>query len=323
MKAIGGFFELELRQRESLYHNNSIKLSTGRACLNYILKLLKPSKVFLPFYCCNALYEPILLNGIQYEFYPINKDLEISIHPKLKTSELLLYCDFFGIKTHYVNTLLEMYSQKLIIDNTHSFFHRGYATCNFSFTSARKYFGVPDGAFLYGPKHKKPDVNIKRNRKISIDHNLNRLLGFQEKAYSEHVEYEKNLNSDLQKISIFSEKLLTTINYSEVRKSRNNNFNYFREEFSSLNKLYISKDETDCFCYPLLLDKPIVKKRLYEAKIFIPNLWLDVINRKQNIDYTFECKLSKELLPLPIDHRYSIDDLQRINLFIKTILHNR
>lgn len=73
MKSIGGFFELEIVEGNSLYHDNAIKLSTGRACLNYILKTRKPSKVYIPFYCCNALIEPIILNDIEYEFYSIDR----------------------------------------------------------------------------------------------------------------------------------------------------------------------------------------------------------------------------------------------------------
>lgn len=37
MKEIGGFFELELPQKEE-YHSKAIRLNTGRNCLEYILK---------------------------------------------------------------------------------------------------------------------------------------------------------------------------------------------------------------------------------------------------------------------------------------------
>jgi len=321
MKPIGGFFELEVAKSNSIYHENAIMLSTGRACLNYILKYLKPDKVYLPFYCCDALFEPIEINSIDYEFYSINESLEIDNLPLLKQNEIIIYINYFGIKTDYINTLLKTYNDKVIIDNTHSFFTKNHNTDNYSFTSARKYFGVPDGAFLYSTANTTLKIDIKRNQKISIDHNLHRLIGLQEKAYAEYVIYEKNLGSDIEKISLFSEKILSTIDYQEVRKIRNDNFNYYTEEFKNLNRLHIDENVKDCFCYPLFLEKPIEKEKLYKEKIFIPNLWLDTLNRKHSKDYELECKLSTELLPLPLDHRYSKMDLKRVVSTIKKILY--
>lgn len=322
MKNIGGFFELEIARGNSVYHGDALKLTTGRACLNYVLQKIKPSKVYVPFYCCDALFEPMVLNNIDYEFYEINSQLEIKKLPKVEKNEIIICCDFFGVKTNYIKSLIPIYEKQLVIDNSHSFFLKQYSPNNISFTTARKYFGVPDGAFLYMHDNEFCDVsNIKRNENVSIKHNLNRLLGHQEKAFSEFVAYEKTLGSEIEKISILSEKILSTMNYSEVRKARNENFSFLFNELNELNNLIIDKNEADCFCYPLLLDKPIEKEKLYKEKLFIPNLWLDTLSRLQKKDYNFECKLSVELLPLPIDHRYSIKDMQRMCNIIKKLIY--
>lgn len=321
MKSIGGFFELEIATGNSLYHDHALGLSTGRACLNYILKLIKPSKVFLPYYCCDALFEPIVINSIDFEFYSIDEQLEIKSLPELKANEVIICVDFFGIKTKYINSLLDIYKSKLVVDNTHSYFLQGYKRNNYSFTSARKYFGVPDGAFLYVPEGIKPNKNIDSNTSVSIDHNVHRLIGLQEQAYLEYVDYEKGLNSEIEQISILSEKILSTINYAEVRKRRDANFKFFQEEFGNLNRIDIDGNERDCFCFPLLLDHPIDKKRLFNENIFIPSLWLDTLNRSQKEDFRLECMFSNELLPMPIDHRYSFEDLQRVSDTLKKIMY--
>lgn len=321
MKNIGGFFELEIANGNSLYHDNAIKLSTGRACLNYVLNSKIPNKVYLPFYCCDALIEPLFLNNISYEFYQIDENLEIKTPPQVDENDLIIVCDFFGVKSNYINSLIEVYDNQLIIDNTHSFFIKEYSSETISFTTARKYFGVPDGAFLYIPEKYKLLKEIKRNQQISLNHNINRLLGNQTKSYQEFVEYEKSLNSSISKISLISEKILKTINYTEIREIRNSNFNFFEREFNSINTLTLDKNLSDCFCYPLLLERPIDFKKLYSKNIFTPNYWLDVVNREQNLKYTFEKKLSLELLPLPIDHRYTTNDLQRVCNTIKRIIN--
>ncbi|MBU3822750.1 hypothetical protein KO566_11805 [Flavobacteriaceae bacterium XHP0103] len=315
MKKIGGFFELEIAEGKSLFHDDAIKLSTGRACLNLILQTKKYSKVYLPFYCCDALFEPLDLHGISYKFYAINEQLEIGKNIDLKSDEAIIYCNFFGIKSNYVNQLIKIYKNQLIIDNSHAFFIKGYKN-NISYTTARKYFGVPDGAFLYYPK-KEIVLNLKRNIKVSVDHNLNRLLGLQETSYQEFVNYEESIDSTINKISIVSEKILRTVNYSAIIEKRNRNYKLYKEELKGLNKIRIDDNAINCFCYPLLLDKPLEKQELYDENFFIPSYWLDVVKRNNNDKFQFENKLSKDLLPLPIDHRYTKEDLMRVINFIK------
>jgi hypothetical protein len=323
MKAIGGFFELEIPRGSSIYHDQALALTTGRACLNAILQKVNPRKIHLPFYTCDAVLEPVLINNISFSFYSINEHLEIRTLPVLKESEYILYIDYFGIKSKYTESLIEIYGDQLIIDNTHSFFQKSYISPNYSFTSARKYFGVPDGAFLYYPKTVRFSQTYDRNLQISVLHLVNRMLGIQEEAYQEFREYEKSLNSDIQRISILSKNILSAINYDEVRITRNINFEFLKHNFKDLNRLTICSDETDAFCYPLLLDINLDKTLLFKNKIYIPSFWTDVLNRMKQNNYTFECKLSKNLLPLPIDHRYSIEDLERLCGNIKEVLNER
>ena len=319
MKPVGGFFELELSRGDSLYHDSAVQLTTGRACLSYILQVLKPSKVYVPYYCCDALYEPMELQGIDFEFYSISKTLEPEQEFSLTNGEYLIYCNFFGIKSGYTDQLLKHYGDKLIVDNTHAFFHRGFEMA-FSFTSARKYFGVPDGAFLYGPQHDVFSQEIKRNDSLSIIHNYHRLIGKQDQAFQEFLEHEKSLGSEVERISIASELLLSNVNYAEVRQRRKENFKRYRAAFGAINTLAIDSNEDEAFCYPLLLERPVDRSLLYPQKIFIPNYWLDTTQRLDAKDYVFEDKLSTELLPLPVDHRYTKEEINRVITAIKALI---
>lgn len=319
MKKIGGFFELELSDGKSIFHDDAIKLNTGRACLNYILKVHKPSKLYIPFYSCDVSIEPIIENEIEYEFYGINDQFEIINKPILKRNEFIICCDFFGIKTEYVNKLMTDYKDQLIVDNTHSFFQKGYLTTP-SFTTARKYFGVPDGAFLYMIKNIQYEDDILPNVNVSINHNLHSLLGLQDLAFSEFLEYENKFDSNIKGMSLVSKKLLSNVNFDEVREIRNRNFNFFRNEFDNINTIVISENSSDCFCYPLLLRNAIDVTKLHAEQIFVPSYWKDTLNRQNNKKFELECKLSSELLPLPIDHRYNLDDLKRVSETIKRII---
>ena len=65
--------------------------------------------------------------------------------------------------------------------------------------------------------------------------------------------------------------------------------------------------------YPLLLDKEIDKAKLFKENIFIPTFWNEVLERGDiENSYGYEKKMTQRLLPLPIDQRYGIKDMNKI-----------
>ena len=69
---IGGYFELELPYCFE-YHKNAIPLNSGRFCFEYLLRCRKYKKVYIPYYTCDSVIEPVIKLGIDYEFYHIDK----------------------------------------------------------------------------------------------------------------------------------------------------------------------------------------------------------------------------------------------------------
>lgn len=316
-KPIGGFFELELPAGGASYHPAALALCTGRACLGVALDALRPRRVHVPYYTCDALIEPIAQRRIAYSYYSLNERLEPAEPPAPSTSELFVYINYFGIKRRHARELRERLAASLLIDNTHDFFHQGYEDI-WSFTSARKYFGVPDGAYLYAPAPL--DLDAPRFTAISIEHNVQRLLGNVETGYRQYVEYEKSLDSSIHRISTLSEHLLAQVPYDAVRRRRRKNFELLHRELGAHNTLAVDFDEDlDPFCYPLLAKSPLPKSELHARGFFIPTLWPDTLNRDVT-GFELERRLSAELLPLPIDHRYTSDDLTSLITFLERSL---
>jgi hypothetical protein len=320
MKNIGGFFELELPYGKNEYHKNALALSTGRACINLIIKKLNPSKVWMPFYTCDATFEPFNIHQIPIEYYELDTLFFPKQLPELKQNEYLFYINYFGLKSTEIRLLIEKYGSQLIIDDTHSFFGKGYPTI-WSFTSARKYFGVPDGAYLYSPVLIEDHYN--RFTGISIEHNLNRLIGRQEFAYNQFIEYEKTLTSEIHSISLYSELILSHIDYEGVIANRKSNFRFYEAELGAFNQLsgVTMTDETP-FCYPFLPSVTIQRNLFFPHQIYIPAYWLDTLNR--NVEgFEYEKKISSNMLPLTIDHRYNVQDLERVVEMIKKYIHGK
>jgi hypothetical protein len=357
-KPIGGFFELEpagsdLARQDGLYHANALALSTGRACIGYILdqpfESKKPMRCYVPSYSCDAVYEPFLERDISLEYYSITEQFELQHEINLKSDEYLFYINFFGIKHQYTEQLIERYGDQLIIDSTHSFFHKGYPR-NWSFTSARKYFGVADGAFVLGFSDEAHDRRALGDRSLENSHlprfdnpdlspNKLRADGEFAKAYSAYQAYEKRLNADVLRISKVSEAMLKDIDYDAVTSLRQANFQYYHKELAAYNQIQFDQKtiqelegnelkEHTAFCYPFLPKTRIEKTLLHQEQFFIPALWADVLNRP-NDDVTgkvignesTESKLCHDLLPLPIDHRYTQQDLEPLVRFIKENLN--
>ena len=310
MKPIGGFFELELTDNGAPYHPDAFFLNTGRACINLFLKEKRPRKIFVPFYCCNSLIDPIIENSIPYEYYSLNEKLEIADEIVPEFDELIIYINYFGIKSDYIHELISSYGVNLIIDNTHGFFERDYKLCS-SFNSARKYFGVPDGAYLYSNDSLRAE--LLPNQSISCSHLVNRFIGNIQKGYDQFLEYENSITSEIRSGSLLSKFLLDNINYNDVSKKRTLNFKHYMEGLGEVNTLSFAPSLEDSvpFVYPLLLDKIIDKQKLFEKKIFVPTYWNDILTRGIK-SFEFEKFFSTNLLPLPIDHRYGEGEIDYV-----------
>ena len=97
MESIGGYFSLELNEGRER-HPHALRLNAGRYALEYILKARMYRKVYLPYYICDSVLQPIKRQGVEYEFYHINEQLEPATELHLKDDEAVLYVNYFGLK---------------------------------------------------------------------------------------------------------------------------------------------------------------------------------------------------------------------------------
>jgi hypothetical protein len=317
-KPIGGFFELELPAKGSLYHDSALALVNGRVCFKVLLECVKPTKVYLPFYCCDSVLLPLEEAGIAYEFYGINAKFDPTI-PLIHDSEMILYVNYFGLKTQTANKLSKLYGGQLIVDNTQAFFEKSYGI-TWAFNSARKFFGVPDGGFLYAPQY--IEDRYLPNKEVLAEHLWLRLFGKQEEAFMSYQQSEAMQTLELKGISNLAKQILHNVDFSAVARTRKRHFKRLDHALRHLNQIpHILLDlapSTVPFCYPLLLNKPVNKTEFYDCGIFIPTLWQDVLSRDTE-GYAFEKSFSKNLLPLPIDHRLDDKDIQRMVDFVLSI----
>ena len=75
MEAIGGYFGLEIPLgNHGFLHSGKLAFKSGRSSLYFICQVVKPKKVYVPFYTCDALLEPLHLLNVEYEFYALTPE---------------------------------------------------------------------------------------------------------------------------------------------------------------------------------------------------------------------------------------------------------
>jgi hypothetical protein len=309
MKEIGGYFELELPKKYE-YYNNIIKLNSGRNSLKYILKAQKPNKVYIPNYVCDSVLEPLEELNIKYEFYNIDEKFEIIQNIKLEKNEKIFYVNYFALKSLYINKLVDIYFDNIIIDNTQAFFENPLKNID-TIYSPRKFFGVSDGGYL--------STNKLLNQPFELDEsytNSVQLLGRIDKNASFfYVDYqiaeERLINQSIKKMSKLTQRILSSIDYERVIKKRKKNFIYLHEKLRNMNLINIPSDLNFVpFVYPLMTENKNLRQKLIENKIYIAKYWNEVLERQFVSD--IEKDFVNKILPLPIDQRYNLDEMQRI-----------
>jgi len=313
-KAIGGYFELELNDFGTIFHDNAIALNSARNAFEYILRIRNIKKVYIPYYICDVILQPINKLGTKYEFYQINKYLEPVKEFDLRSDEYLLYVNYYGIKNQFIRTLSKKY-KNLIIDNSQAFFSFPEKYVD-TFYSPRKFFGIPDGGFLYTNFEKSCKLELETDNSYQrCSHLLKRIDLGAERGYQDFKKNNKPLdNQPIKKMSNLTKKLLANINFEDAIRKRNESFVRLHNLLGSSNEFSPVIDRGKLngpMVYPYFSQKKFLREYLIKNKIYVATYWENVLKwvDKESIEH----KLVKCLLPLPIDQRYEVEEIDMMS----------
>ena len=310
---IGGYFELELLDRGGFLHDDGVLLNSGRNALEYVLMALGDVKhLYLPYYTCNVVMEPVEKMGIPYSFYHINQKLEIESLPLLQSGDYLLYTNYFGVKDEYVKVLADRYGSQLIVDNAQAWFSDPIEGVN-TIYSPRKYVGLPDGGVAYCVKHidenkYEQDVSYER-----CSHLLKRIDLGPSEGYDDFRGNSKQLiGQPIERMSKLTLRMLASIDFDGIKAKRRNNFEYLHEHLKKTNQLDVpSMNSFACpMVYPYLSDNTLLKQKLIDNRVFVATYWPNV--REWTNEEMLERKLLEGLIPIPCDQRYGEKELSII-----------
>ena len=304
-KEIGGYFGLELNSK---YNNigSAIALNSARNCLRYIIKAYAIKEIFVPYYTCPVIYESIEKEHCKVNYYHIdNNFMPID---NFNREDFILYTNYFGICAKNIKLLAKKY-KNLIVDNAQAFYMSKYGIA--SFNSIRKFLGVCDGALLYCDKK----INKKIKQATSYNKFSHLLKRLDVNATFGYNDFHKNENllakEQIMYMSNLTKLIFNSIDIEQAKKIRLKNFKILHKSLSKTNNLNIKLDKNDIsMIYPYLVkngDK--LRNILIKEKIYVAQYWnglqKDLLNKNEK-------NIIKNLVAIPIDQRYSIEDMKRI-----------
>jgi len=320
MKEIGGYFELE-RLVYKPYYKDLIEFNSSRNCLLYILKKRKIKKIYLPYLLCDVITDVCEKNNIEIEFYSIDENLLPMIDcDKINSNSYLYIINYYGL---FDNKLIQNLKKKydyIIVDNTHSFFQKPIKNID-TIYNCRKYFGVPDGAYL--STDLEYNSNIKKGKSgFRMKHLIGRFEGSASDYYNDFREADESFdNEEILYMSELTKNILGAIDYNRVNQIRKRNFNNMHNQLKQYNK-FKSFNQTCNFMYPFYFENSEnLRKYLIENKIYVPILWPNVLEDCD--EEMFEYDFVKNVIPIPIDQRYNDEDINYMSDLILNFIKNR
>ena len=321
--------------------------ASGRDSLSLIIRILgltQNDEVLLPSYLCVDILTPFKEEGVNFTFYKVDGDLRVDIgdiEGKItRKTKALLIIHYFGYPQAIgeIQKLAEERSLYLIEDAVQSFLSKsnGRLLGQFGyigFTSFRKFLPVLDGSLVL-INREQMNNNFKCIwAKASATHLLYlclRYLGMSLKnlylkihlipkplflwffALSDRV---LNKYPKPAKMSDLSKRFLSRLDFGDIITKRRTNFQYLLDNwhFDIIQPLFHELPTDVCpLGFPVLArDRDYIKQELVKRGIYPPIHW----NLSSDIDkkeFKTSWEISQEILTIPIDQRYELDDMDYI-----------
>jgi dTDP-4-amino-4,6-dideoxygalactose transaminase len=331
--------------QEKLFFKNVtdiVYLSTGRAAIKFILshiiKKVKIKKCWLPSYLDETFIQSFRELNLDYEFYNLKENLQLDtdyLSRRIEKNDVILTVNYFNFlpNNKIVKFLRKLKNNNVIIieDSTHSFLTNNInltRIANYSIISLRKWFGIPDGGIaisnndlfdkkLIVEKLFYDFVYLRLKYAILKNFYLNKVVNKKDSFREIHNKAEElaDLTIRLNAMSCISKTILNSIDFNNVIYERRKNFKYLLSSFRNLDNIDIlCKNLKEGICpigFPIIVaGRDVLREYLATNKIYCPIHWLlpEEIPKK----FTYSYFLSQNMITIPCDQRYSIEDMEMI-----------
>lgn len=349
MKEIGSIFPLTAEQIDknegkiASFPHDKIFYSLCREALGEIAHNCKSKEktVLIPAYTCQTVIDPFQFQGWDIEFYSIHRDLRIDIDDLRKKVEfcspsIIVVHPYFGMDLNEqedsVLSSIHNSGTKIIVDITQCLFSRHeYSYADFIVGSYRKWFPIPDGGFLSTNNEgfeQPKETNMKFSRLQSdamylrgkYFHDREQLLKDLSIRMNKEADSIANSTMEPHRMSDLAYNLLQQEDIEFNQYKRISNFKYLYDNIPDgicIKKVCPNIDVVSTA--PLYFtiyahNRKVLQSILARNSVYAPVIW-PVSESKvlinEDIIYIYE-----NLLAIPCDQRYDLEDMLRVVLLI-------
>lgn len=317
---------------------------SGREAIGLGIAGIAPSLALLPAYCCWSMALPFEAAGWTVAYYPLNKDLTVDV-PALKSlirdlkPGAVLVMDYYGFAPTCaaVEAVKEVDERITVIED--------FTQCLFSLpekwnnkvdcyvASIRKSIGVPDGGVVLSKRTL--DLSLLSEEKTPfVEHHIQ--AGIRKKWYlyssssSEKQTFRElqaaagaEIKTDyhLYRISPEAMGIIENTDTETVRFARRKNYEHLYDLIKD-NRYFNILFAPGCNPAPFMMIIKSKKRDELQSALAKKGVYCQVIwplsDKAKEI-----CPVSKEMeetmLAIPIDQRYSYDDIEEIGQRINTV----
>lgn len=312
MREIGSFIEWEFARGRELYRGDVARLNTGRAALYHAARVLGCRTVYLPYYQCGTVREFLSRKGMELRYYAMDRDFCPQLEAVPSDAAVVLV-NYFGVMGQARMQALASRYAHVILDNCQAFFAPPLPHC-LNVYSARKFVGVPDGAYVVGPGAARYVEEYEQDYSSdSAAFLLQRIeYGCEGRAYAGKQANDDRLDrADIRRMSVLSHTILDGIDYEAIRQKRRQNFSCADRLLGSINRLRpLQYYADDCvpMVYPLLVENDRLLPYLLDHHILQGHWWSYLLQELP--PDTAEYWLSRYGIPITIDQRYGEPELR-------------
>lgn len=263
---------------------------------------------------CETVFSACKRSETKFVLYEYDSRLFPVLDMNLAKDEYIYVQNYCGQLSNDILKKIKQKFNNVIIDNVQSFFQMPISN-TYTIYSCRKYFGVPNGAYLYTDMHRFSVEYEKLEyalNEVNYKHIAGRTDSCASDFYAVSKAHEEMLcDSEIMKMPISTQLMLSNIDYGDVIQRRKNNFDYLHKKLKALNNFDIAENG-GLFFYPFrCAEGAELRKKLLENKIYTPTLWSELIDKNNSA-----ANLSREIVYLPIDQRYEETEMEIISQLI-------
>lgn len=286
--------------------SSCVWVNSGRAAFECILHSLpqRIGRVWLPRFICNTLLQPLERMRLPVRFYEVDAQMHPVPVPDIATDDVLVAVNYFGLTAEAVAQVVVQVPCTVVVDATTAFYAPPLpgVPC---FYSPRKFAGMVDGGIAVAPF----SLVEPAAQDAASDARCEALLQCCSDAAVQSA--EDALSGAPLRMGEVSKELMLSIDWNAAAQQRLRNYAVLHRALAPLNRLQLPAEPVHApMCYPFVSGIPGLRDYLIDAGVRLPLYWPEVIAATDAS--ATENKLARTLLPLPIDQRYTEQDMEHL-----------